>query len=314
MKNIIKKYKSLEEEIYDLKKEKNAVILAHFYQDEEIQDIADFIGDSLDLSKKAQKAKADIIVFCGVRFMAEVAKILSPTKKVILPDINAGCSLEESCRPEKFRIFKQRYPEHIVLSYINCSAEIKALSDIIVTSSNAEKIIKSLPPKQKIIFAPDKHLGGYLNKITGRNMLLWNGSCIVHETFSEKEIIKLKVRNRDAKIIAHPECPENILNHADFIGSTSSLLKFTSSSQATKFIVATEPHIIHQMKKNEPQKNFIIAPGNDGGCSCSNCPYMELNTLEKLRDCLLNLSPEINVEKELILKAKKPLNLMLKLS
>ena len=183
-----------------------------------------------------------------------------------------------------------------------------------MTSSNAEKIIKSLPPKQKIIFAPDKHLGGYLNKITGRNMLLWNGSCIVHETFSEKEIIKLKVRNRDAKIIAHPECPENILNHADFIGSTSSLLKFTSSSQATKFIVATEPHIIHQMKKNEPQKNFIIAPGNDGGCSCSNCPYMELNTLEKLRDCLLNLSPEINVENELILKAKKPLNLMLKLS
>ena len=314
MKNITNKYRFIEEEIDHLKKKNNAVILAHFYQDEDIQDIADFIGDSLDLSKKAQTAQADVIVFCGVRFMAEVAKILNPKKKVILPDINAGCSLEESCRPEKFSLFKQKYPDHIVLSYINCSSEIKALSDIIVTSSNAEKIIRGLPLNQKIIFAPDKHLGTYLNKITGRNMLLWDGSCIVHETFSEKEIVKLKVRNSDAKVIAHPECPENILNHADFIGSTSSLLKFTSSSQANKFIVATEPHIIHQMKKNEPRKDFIIAPGNNGDCSCSNCPFMELNTLEKLRDCLLNLSPEINIKNELILKAKKPLNLMLKLS
>mgnify|MGYP001208165327 CR=1 FL=1 len=314
MKNITNKYRFIEEEIDHLKKKNNAVILAHFYQDEDIQDIADFIGDSLDLSKKAQTAQADVIVFCGVRFMAEVAKILNPKKKVILPDINAGCSLEESCRPEKFSLFKQKYPDHIVLSYINCSSEIKALSDIIVTSSNAEKIIRGLPFNQKIIFAPDKHLGTYLNKITGRNMLLWDGSCIVHETFSEKEIVKLKVRNSDAKVIAHPECPENILNHADFIGSTSSLLKFTSSSQANKFIVATEPHIIHQMKKNEPRKDFIVAPGNNGDCSCSNCPFMELNTLEKLRDCLLNLSPEINIKNELILKAKKPLNLMLKLS
>ena len=314
MKNITNKYRFIEEEIDHLKKKNNAVILAHFYQDEDIQDIADFIGDSLDLSKKAQAAQADVIVFCGVRFMAEVAKILNPKKKVILPDINAGCSLEESCRPEKFSLFKQKYPDHIVLSYINCSSEIKALSDIIVTSSNAEKIIRGLPLNQKIIFAPDKHLGAYLNKITGRNMLLWDGSCIVHETFSEKEIVKLKVRNSDAKVIAHPECPESILNHADFIGSTSSLLKFTSSSQANKFIVATEPHIIHQMKKNEPRKDFIVAPGNNGDCSCSNCPFMELNTLEKLRDCLLNLSPEINIKNELILKAKKPLNLMLKLS
>ena len=307
-------HSSLEEEIIYLKKKKNAVILSHFYQDEEIQDIADFIGDSLDLSRKAQATDADVIVFCGVRFMAEVAKILSPNKTVILPDIRAGCSLEESCRSEEFKKFKDKHPDHMVLSYINCSAEIKALSDIIVTSSNAAKIIGSLPEKQKIIFAPDKHLGGYLNKITKRNMLLWNGTCIVHETFSEKELIKMKIRNDDAKIIAHPECPENILNHADFVGSTSRLLGYISSSPKKKFIVATEPHIIHQMKKNEPNKTFIVAPGNDGSCSCSNCPYMELNTLEKLRDCLFNLSPEININMELILKAKKPLNVMLKLS
>tara|TARA_B100000029_G_scaffold344593_1_gene337007 strand:- start:390 stop:1334 length:945 start_codon:yes stop_codon:yes gene_type:complete len=307
-------HSTIEEEILFLKKKKNAVILSHFYQDEEIQDIADFIGDSLDLSKKAQATNADVIVFCGVRFMAEVAKILSPNKTVILPDIRAGCSLEESCKATDFVDFKKLHPDHIVLSYINCSAEIKALSDIIVTSSNAAKIIKSLPKKQKIIFAPDKHLGNYLNKITKREMLLWNGTCVVHETFSEKELIKLKIRNEEAKIIAHPECPENILNHADFIGSTSALLKFISSSKNEKFIVATEPHIIHQMKKNEPTKTFTVAPGNDGSCSCSNCPYMELNTLEKLRDCLSNLSPEINIDRELILKAKKPLNEMLKLS
>ena len=314
MKSLQQNFKDIEDEINFLKKKNNAIILSHFYQDEDIQDIADFIGDSLDLSKKAQKNDADVIVFCGVRFMAEVAKILSPHKKVILPDINAGCSLEESCQVNEFREFKKRYPNHIVLSYINCSAEIKAESDIIVTSSNAGKIIESMPTKQKIIFAPDKHLGGYLNKITGRNMVLWNGTCIVHETFSERELIKMKVRTDDAKIIAHPECPENILNHADFIGSTSSLLRFISTNESKRFIVATEPHIIHQMKKNEPNKEFFIAPGTDGKCSCSNCPYMELNTLEKLRDCLLNLSPEINIDNELILKAKKPLNTMLKLS
>ena len=314
MKSLQQNFKDIEDEINFLKKKNNAIILSHFYQDEDIQDIADFIGDSLDLSKKAQKNDADVIVFCGVRFMAEVAKILSPHKKVILPDINAGCSLEESCQVNEFREFKKKYPNHIVLSYINCSAEIKAESDIIVTSSNAGKIIESMPAKQKIIFAPDKHLGGYLNKITGRDMVLWNGTCIVHETFSERELIKMKVRTDDAKIIAHPECPENILNHADFIGSTSSLLRFISTNESKRFIVATEPHIIHQMKKNEPNKEFLIAPGHDGKCSCSNCPYMELNTLEKLRDCLLNLSPEINIDNELILKAKKPLNTMLKLS
>ena len=314
MKSLQQNFKDIEDEINFLKKKNNAIILSHFYQDEDIQDIADFIGDSLDLSKKAQKNDSDVIVFCGVRFMAEVAKILSPHKKVILPDINAGCSLEESCQVNEFREFKKKYPNHIVLSYINCSAEIKAESDIIVTSSNAGKIIESIPAKQKIIFAPDKHLGGYLNKITGRDMVLWNGTCIVHETFSERELIKMKVRTDDAKIIAHPECPENILNHADFIGSTSSLLRFISTNESKRFIVATEPHIIHQMKKNEPNKEFLTAPGNDGKCSCSNCPYMELNTLEKLRDCLLNLSPEINIDNELILKAKKPLNTMLKLS
>ena len=309
-----KSFGKIEDEILSLKKEKNAVILAHYYQQEEIQDIADFIGDSLDLSKKAQQTNADIIVFCGVRFMAEVAKILNPQKTVILPDINAGCSLEESCPANKFEVFKKKYPNHIVLSYINCSAEIKALSDIIVTSSNAAKIIKTIPKNQKIIFAPDRHLGNYLNKVTERNMVLWNGACIVHETFSEKELIKLKVRNENAKIIAHPECPENILNYADFIGSTSALLKFTSDDDTKKFIVATEPHIIHQMKKNQPNKEFLVAPGNDGSCSCSNCPYMELNTLEKLRNCLLEVAPKVNIDNELILKAKKPLIEMLKLS
>ncbi len=314
MKSLHKKFKDIEDEINFLKKKKNAIILSHFYQDEDIQDIADFIGDSLDLSKKAEKNNADIIVFCGVRFMAEVAKILSPHKKVILPDINAGCSLEESCQVDEFREFKKKYPDHIVLTYINCSAEIKAESDIIVTSSNAANIINSLPFNQKIIFAPDRHLGAYLNKITGRKMVLWNGTCIVHETFSERELVKMKVRHEGAKIIAHPECPENILNHAHFIGSTSSLLRFISKDKTKKFIVATEPHIIHQMKKNEPQKEFMIAPGNDGNCSCSNCPYMELNTLEKLRDCLQNLGPEITIKNELILKAKKPLITMLNLS
>ena len=314
MENLKNTFSSIEEEILFYKKKRNAVILSHFYQDEEIQDIADFVGDSLDLSRKAHNTKAEVIVFCGVRFMAEVAKILSPNKSVILPDLNAGCSLEESCKAEDFKKFKKSYPDHIVLSYINCSAEIKALSDIIVTSSNAEKIINSLPLDQKIIFAPDKHLGSYLNKITNRKMLLWNGTCVVHETFSEKELVKAKVRNPDAKIIAHPECPESILNYAHFIGSTSSLLKYISKDKNKKFIVATEPHILHQMKKNEPNKIFLIAPGSDGSCACSNCPYMELNTLEKLRNCLVDLSPKINISNELILKAKKPLNLMLSLS
>jgi quinolinate synthase len=309
-----KNFISIEDEILHLKKEKNAIILAHFYQDEGIQDIADFVGDSLDLSKKAEKNDADVIVFCGVKFMAEVAKILSPSKTVILPDINAGCSLEESCQVEDFKKFKKSYPNHKVVTYINCSADIKAESDIIVTSSNAEKIINSIPKNENIIFAPDKHLGNYLMKKTNRDMVLWDGSCIVHVTFSERELIKLKVRNDDAKIIAHPECPENILRHADFIGSTSSLLKFVHKDSSQKFIVATEPHIIHQMKKLEPNKEYMIAPGVDGNCSCSNCPFMELNTIEKLRDCLKSLSPEIFIDNKLILRAKKSLNTMLKLS
>ena len=309
-----KNFISIEDEILHLKKEKNAIILAHFYQDEGIQDIADFVGDSLDLSKKAEKNDADVIVFCGVKFMAEVAKILSPSKTVILPDINAGCSLEESCQVEDFKKFKKSYPNHKVVTYINCSADIKAESDIIVTSSNAEKIINSIPKNENIIFAPDKHLGNYLMKKTKRDMVLWDGACIVHVTFSERELIKLKVRNGDAKIIAHPECPENILRHADFIGSTSSLLKFVHKDSSQKFIVATEPHIIHQMKKLEPNKEYMIAPGVDGNCSCSNCPFMELNTIEKLRDCLKSLSPEIFIDNKLILRAKKSLNTMLKLS
>ena len=304
----------LEDQINELRKKKNAIILAHYYQDGDIQDIADFVGDSLDLSKKAAGTECDVIVFCGVRFMAEVAKILSPEKTVLLPDYNAGCSLEESCPPSKFKIFKSQNPEHTVVSYINCSADIKSLSDIIVTSSNAKKIIESLPKNEKIIFAPDKHLGGYLNKITGRKMLLWDGFCIVHEMFSEKEMIKLKIRNEDAEILAHPECPEKILDQADHIGSTSSLLKRVSSSSSKKFIIATEPHIIHQMKKIEPSKTYIPAPSSNGECSCANCPFMELNTMEKLRDCLLNNSPSISMDTITIQNAKKPLTRMLTLS
>ena len=314
MNNQISKNQFIEEEILFLKKKKNAVILAHYYQDEDIQDIADFVGDSLDLSRKAANTNAEVIVFCGVKFMAEVAKILSPKKTVILPDLNAGCSLEESCPPKKFKQFKDLHPNHTVISYINCSAEIKSLSDVIVTSSNAKKIIDSFPKSEKIIFAPDKHLGHYLNKVTGRNMLLWNGFCIVHETFSEREIIKLKLKNDDAEVIAHPECPERILNHSDHIGSTSSLLKYINTSKSSKFIIATEPHIIHQMKKIAPKKIFIPAPVSSEDCSCSNCPFMELNTMEKLRNCLTKLKPEITLSNEMLLTAKKPLIKMLQLS
>ncbi|MBK92953.1 MAG: quinolinate synthase [Rickettsiales bacterium] len=304
----------LEDKILQLKKKKNAVILAHYYQDEEIQDIADFVGDSLDLSKKAASTDCDTIVFCGVKFMAEVAKILNPNRNVILPDLKAGCSLETSCPTQKFLEFKKNNPEHLVLSYINCSAEIKALSDVIVTSSNAQKIIEQLPNDQKIIFAPDQHLGGYLNKITGRKMLLWPGSCIVHETFSEKEIVKMKIRIPSAEIIAHPECPEQILSRANFIGSTSALLGHVKVSKFNEFIVATEPHIIHQMKKIAPEKTFFVAPGQNGDCSCSNCPYMELNTMEKLYDCLRKNSPSIQIDRSLIEKARIPLKKMLKMS
>ena len=304
----------IEDKILNLKKKRNAVILAHYYQDEDIQDIADFVGDSLDLSRKAANTSCDTIVFCGVKFMAEVAKILNPMKNVIIPDLKAGCSLEQSCPSHSFKKFKEQNPDHLIISYINCSAEIKALSDIIVTSSNAKKIIDQLPKNENIIFAPDQHLGSYLNKITGRNMLLWRGSCIVHETFSEKEIVKLKIRNPKSELIAHPECPEEILRHAEHIGSTSSLLKYTENSGSSSFIVATEPHIIHQMKKRAPQKEFIIAPGNDGSCSCSKCPFMELNTMEKLLHCLENNTPSIYMDSVLMKSAKKPLIKMLEMS
>ncbi len=282
------------EEIKKLKKELNAVILAHYYQDEEIQDIADFIGDSLDLSRKAAATDADVIVFCGVKFMAEVAKILSPDKQVVIPDFKAGCSLEDSCQPQDFAKFKAKYPGALVLTYINCSAEIKALSDIIVTSTNAKKIIDQIPKDREIIFAPDRHLGAYLSKVSGREMILWHGSCIVHEQFSEKELVKLKTNYPAAHVIAHPECPENLLDHASHVGSTSSLLKFTKDHQGDEFIVLTEPHIIHQMKRSNPSGKFYDCPFIDkAGCTmCNACPYMELNNLENLylvmRDALAN--------------------------
>ena len=303
-------------EIQKLKKELNAVILAHYYQDEEIQDIADFIGDSLDLSRKAASTDASVIVFCGVKFMAEVAKILSPNKKVIIPDMKAGCSLEESCPPAAFKKFRDQHPDHIALTYINCSAEIKALSDIIVTSTNAKKIIDQIPQDQKIIFAPDQHLGRYLIKETGRDMLLWQGSCIVHEQFSEKELVKLKINHPNAKIIAHPECPEHLLEHANHIGSTSSLLKFVDSNQGGEFIVLTEPNIIHQMKQKNPTAKFYDCPFVDkAGCTlCNTCPYMQLNTIEKLYLVMKNGNNEILLDDKLMIAARKSLHKMLEMS
>lgn len=301
------------QEINNLKKEKNAIILAHYYQDADIQDIADFIGDSLALSQEAAKTPAKIIVFAGVHFMAETAKILCPDKKVLLPDLNAGCSLADSCPSDKFKEFKLKNPDHLVISYINCSSEIKALTDIICTSSNAEKIINSLPKEQKIIFAPDKNLGAYMRKITGRDLLLWDGSCMVHEIFSLEKIIKLKNKYPKAKIIAHPECEEDLLEIADFIGSTSALLTFTKKSEAKEFIVVTESGILHQMMKNSPEKLFLAAPPNNS-CACNECPYMKLNTLEKLYNCLKYELPEINLPIELMESAKKPIIKMLELS
>nr|WP_286828102.1 quinolinate synthase NadA [Kordiimonas sp. UBA4487] len=301
-------------EIQRLRKEKNAVILAHYYQAGEIQDIADFVGDSLDLSRKAAETDAEMIVFCGVRFMAEVAKILSPQKKVVLPDMAAGCSLEDSCPPDEFEEFVKAHPDHMVLSYINCSAAVKAHTDIIVTSSNAEHIVSSIPQDQKIIFAPDRHLGGFLSRKLGRDMLLWQGTCIVHEMFSEKELIKLKAKHPDAPVAAHPECPDNIVQHADHVGSTSSILKFATEHPADTIIVATEPGIIHQMEKAAPNKTFIGAPGADGNCSCNTCPFMALNTMEKLYLCLRDEGPEIELDEHTRVEAEKPLRKMLDLS
>lgn len=298
-------------EINRLRKEKNAVILAHYYQDPQIQDLADFVGDSLDLSRKAAATDADVIVFCGVKFMAEVAKILSPEKTVVLPDLKAGCSLEDSCPPEEFAKFRAAHPDYIALTYINCSAEVKALSDIIVTSSSAEHILSQLPADQKIIFAPDRHLGGYLARKTGRDMLLWQGSCIVHENFSEQELIKLKVEHPDAPVAAHPECPAHILDHADYVGSTRGILEYAMASDADTLLVATEPNIIHQMQKEAPHKTFIGVPGADGQCNCNMCPFMALNTLEKLYLCLRDLTPQIEVPEDVRVKAAQSLQRML---
>jgi quinolinate synthase len=302
------------EEIERLRREKNAVILAHYYQDGEIQDLADFVGDSLDLSRRAADTKADVIVFCGVRFMAEVAKILSPTKTVLLPDALAGCSLEDSCRPEPFRKFREAHPDHTAVTYINCSAEVKAMSDVIVTSSNAEHIIRQLPQDKPILFAPDRHLGAYLARKTGREMTLWPGSCIVHEKFSEHELVKLMAAHPEAKVAAHPECPEPVLAHAHHVGSTRSILDYVLASPNREFIVATERHIIHQMEKAAPGKVFLPAPGADGGCSCADCPFMELNTIEKLYLALVNMAPRIELPEDLRLKALKPLQRMLEMS
>ena len=300
-------------EIEKMKKEKNAVVLAHYYQEADIQDLADYIGDSLGLARKAQETSADMIVFAGVHFMAETAKILNPTKKVVLPDLNAGCSLSDSCPPFLFKHFKQQHPDHLVISYINCSAGIKALSDIICTSSNAQLIVESLPADQKIIFAPDKNLGGFINKKTGRNMLLWDGACMVHEIFSLEKITKLKVRHPEAKFIAHPECEEAVLALADFVGSTSQMLEFTQKDPSTSFIVGTETGILHQMMRGAPEKTFIPAPPNNS-CACNDCPHMKLNTLEKLYLCMKYELPELLMDEELRLAAKKPIDKMLELS
>lgn len=300
-------------EIQQLKKEKNAIILAHYYQEPDIQDVADFIGDSLGLSQQAAKTKADIIVFAGVHFMAETAKILCPEKKVLLPDLKAGCSLADACPPGKFSEFKKKYPDHLVITYVNCSAEIKALSDIICTSTNAQRIVETLPPDQKIIFAPDKNLGKYIQKKTGREMVLWDGSCMVHEIFSLKKIIQLKEQHPDAKFIAHPECEEVILNIADYIGSTTGLLNYTINNPSNEFIVATETGIIYQMQKASPKKVFIPAPPTNS-CACNDCPHMKLNTLEKLYNCLKNERPEITLDKNLIDRAVKPIKRMLEIS
>jgi len=303
----------LAEEIEKLKKEKNAIILAHYYQESEIQDIADYIGDSLGLSQKAAETDAEIIVFAGVHFMAETAKMLSPSKKVLLPDLKAGCSLADSCPPHLFRKFKEKYPDHVVISYINCTAELKTLTDICCTSSNARYVVDSVPEDKGIIFAPDKNLGAYLKKVTGRDMILWNGTCMVHEIFSNEKITKLQVRHPEAKLIAHPECEAHLLEKADFIGSTSGLLKFTQDSDAKTFIVATEAGIIHQMELKSPNKTFIPAPPNNT-CACNDCPHMKRNTMEKLYLAMKHELPEIHLEDWIIEKGVASIDRMLEIS
>ena len=304
----------LREEIDRLRKERNAVILAHYYQRPEIQDLADFVGDSLELSRKAAATDAAVIAFCGVKFMADTAKILSPHKIVVLPDMDAGCSLEDSCPPDKFKAFREAHPDHIALTYINCSTEVKALSDVIVTSSSAETILDQIPRDQPIIFGPDRHLGGYLNRKFDREMLLWPGVCIVHEAFSETELLKLMARHPGAPVAGHPECPPHIIDHCDYVGSTSGILQYAKTFPGDTLIVATEPHIIHQMELAVPGKTFIGAPGADGNCNCNICPYMALNTLEKLYVALRDLQPQIVIEEGLRLAAKKSLDRMLEMA
>ena len=303
----------LVDEINKLKKEKNAVILAHYYQESEIQDIADYIGDSLGLSQQAAKTEADIIVFAGVHFMAETAKILSPEKKVLLPDLKAGCSLSDSCPPHLFAKFKEQYPDHLVITYVNCTAELKALSDIVCTSSNAVQIVESLPLDQPIIFGPDRNLGDYVRRKTGRDLVLWNGACMVHEIFSQDRIEQLKREYPQAKFIAHPECEQELLAIADYIGSTTGLLKYTQQDPADTFIVATESGILHQMQKASPEKTFIPAPPNNA-CACNDCPHMKLNTLEKLYTCMKYEQPEIDLPMDVIIRAQRPIERMLELS
>ncbi|MET4081088.1 quinolinate synthase [Pedobacter sp. UYP30] len=300
-------------EIAELKKAKNAIVLAHYYQEPDIQDIADYIGDSLGLSQEAAKTDAEVIVFAGVHFMAETAKILSPEKTVLLPDVKAGCSLADSCPPHLFKKFKEKYPDHLVITYVNCTAELKAMSDIVCTSTNAVQIVQSLPIEQKIIFGPDRNLGAWVAKKTGRDLVLWNGACMVHEIFSKEKITKLKERHPEAKFIAHPECEEVVLKMADYIGSTTGLLKYTINNPAKEFIVATESGIIHQMEKANPTKTFIPAPPNNS-CACNDCPYMKRNTLEKLYLCLKNGLPEVTVPENIIALARKPIQRMLDIS
>ncbi len=301
------------EEIARLKKKMNAVLLAHYYQEGEIQDIADFVGDSLELARKASETKADVIVFAGVHFMAETAKILNPDKPVLLPDLKAGCSLADSCPADQFKKFREAHPDHFAITYINCTAEVKALSDLICTSSSAERLIAQIPQDQPILFSPDKNLGAYIMKKTGRKMTLWNGSCQVHEIFSEKKIVQIKVSHPNAKLIAHPECEDHVLNFADFIGSTSALLKHVQNVPDKEFIVATEAGIIHQMQKACPDKTFIAAPP-DNNCACNECPHMKLNTLEKLYLCMKNRAPEIVMDENIRIKALKPIQRMLEMS
>jgi quinolinate synthase len=304
---------SLTERLYRLKKDRNAVILAHYYQDPSIQDVADFMGDSLALSQQAKKTDADVILFCGVHFMAETAKILNPTRTVVVPDLKAGCSLADSAPAPKFKAWVDAHPGHVVISYINCSADVKAMSDIICTSSNAVRIVESVPENQKICFAPDKYLGAHVMRKSGREMVLWDGSCQVHEYFSEVEVIKLMKRYSEAKLLAHPECPENILQYADYIGSTNGIIETAVNRPERQFIIATEPGIIHYMQKKAPGKEFIPVP-NLNGCACNECPHMRLNTLEKMVSALENLSPEIMMPEEIRSRALKPLERMLELS